>query len=118
MGQADYYKHGGWNVICDRCGFKRKNSDMRMEWDGLFVCADTCWEQDHPQKFIRVQESGIAAPIIRDDPPPTYLDVCYIYQIQAYSGLGASGCMASGIHNIPFLFLKTLADSTPQDNGG
>lgn len=53
MGQSDYYKPNDFNRICDRCGFKRKASETREEWNGLIVCADTCWEPRHPQEFVR-----------------------------------------------------------------
>lgn len=43
------YKSGDYLVICDRCGFKRYASDCKMTWDGWFVCADTCYEEKHPQ---------------------------------------------------------------------
>ncbi len=42
------YKAGDYLVICDQCGFQRYASECRMSWDGLFVCADTCWEEKHP----------------------------------------------------------------------
>ena len=52
MGQADYYAHGDFNRICDRCGFKFKASQTRMEWNGLIVCHE-CYEERHPQDFVR-----------------------------------------------------------------
>ena len=44
-----------WKAICDRCGFERWNHQIRLEWNGLRVCADTCWEPRHPQDLIRVR---------------------------------------------------------------
>lgn len=52
-GQADFYLHGSFNRICDRCGKKRKARDTREEWNGLIVCTDGCWEIRHPQDFVR-----------------------------------------------------------------
>lgn len=43
------YVVGDYLVICDRCGFQRLASECRMTWDNLFVCADTCFEEKHPQ---------------------------------------------------------------------
>lgn len=43
------YIAGDYLVICDQCGFQKHASECRMSWDGLFVCADTCWEEKHPQ---------------------------------------------------------------------
>jgi len=50
---ANNYVHGDHNFICDRCGFKRKFSEMRKEWTGLWVCTDTCWEARHPQDLLK-----------------------------------------------------------------
>jgi hypothetical protein len=76
MGRADYYKRGSWNVICDRCGFKYKAEDLRMEWDGLMVCAEKCWEPRQPQDFLR----GIADPIA---PPWTRAQGQFTYTASA-----------------------------------
>ena len=34
--------------VCDRCGFRVKYLDMRMEWTGFKVCSE-CFEPKHPQ---------------------------------------------------------------------
>jgi len=52
MGRADYYKHGDNNVICDRCGFKYKASQLKKEWNGLWTCPFD-WEPRHPQDLIK-----------------------------------------------------------------
>lgn len=45
------------NAICDRCGFKYKLSQLRMEYTNLMVChgpeTNHCWEPRHPQEYIR-----------------------------------------------------------------
>jgi hypothetical protein len=38
MVNDNYYKHGSWNVICQRCGFKHKAEEVKKEWTGLTVC--------------------------------------------------------------------------------
>lgn len=43
---------GMWNAICDRCGRKFKNVDLKEEWNGLIVCR-TCYEPRHPQDFLK-----------------------------------------------------------------
>jgi len=45
------YHPGDHYVICDQCGFRRLASECRMQWDGLFVCADTCYDEKHPLLF-------------------------------------------------------------------
>jgi hypothetical protein len=75
MGAADYYKHGDWNVICDRCGFKRKASQCR--YDGydrnLFVCADRCYDPPHPLDRPYITPDNPHVPIVRPDPTVEYL---------------------------------------------
>jgi len=60
------FKSGQWNVICDRCGFKRKSNDVREEWTGLMVCEE-CWEPRHPQDFIRSIPDDQTVPFTRPD---------------------------------------------------
>ena len=52
MGKADFYEPGGWNVVCERTGHKRKASMCRKEWNNLIV-QKSSWEPRHPQDFIR-----------------------------------------------------------------
>ena len=53
MSRPDSYLKGDWNVICDYCGTKKKQSQCRLTWDNYLVCSDTCWEPRHPQDFVR-----------------------------------------------------------------
>lgn len=59
MGKSDYFAPGKWNVICDQCGFKFKNDQLRKDWRGLMLChgggTTGCWEPRHPQDFVRGQ---------------------------------------------------------------
>lgn len=34
--------------VCDRCGFRTRYLEMRMEWTGFKVCSE-CYEPKHPQ---------------------------------------------------------------------
>lgn len=72
MGKRDYYKRGDWNAICDRCGIKYKASELKMEWDNLFVC-DDCWEVRHPQDFVRGLRDDQTVPIARPRPPDLFI---------------------------------------------
>ena len=56
---------GTWNAICDRCGRKRKNYDLRMTWDNLWVCSDTCWDPRQPQDFVEGHADDQTVPIVR-----------------------------------------------------
>ena len=42
--------------ICDQCGFKKRKSKTRKMWNGLIVCADTCYETRHPQDFLKSKQ--------------------------------------------------------------
>lgn len=52
MGARDYYAKGQWNCWCPVCGFKRKSGEMRLRWDGVYVCEQD-WEPRQPQDFVR-----------------------------------------------------------------
>ena len=73
MGSRDFFKLGDWNAICDRCGFKRKASEMKLEWDGLRVCSE-CWEPRHPQDFVRGVPDNQAVAWTRPPPPDIFLN--------------------------------------------
>lgn len=67
------YLKGDYNVICDRCGFKKKASEEALEWDNLFVCKDTCWEPRQPQDFVRAVPDMKPVPIARPDAPYNFI---------------------------------------------
>ncbi|HET7832363.1 MAG TPA: hypothetical protein VFK88_05310, partial [Gallionella sp.] len=43
---------GDSNAICDCCGFKVKQSQLRKRWDGAMVCSKD-FEVRHPQDFMK-----------------------------------------------------------------
>jgi hypothetical protein len=74
MGHADYYRSGTYNGICDRCGSKFKFSDLKLEWDGLYVCtANGCWEPRQPQDYVKGVRDDMSVPVSRPDQPPVYI---------------------------------------------
>ena len=74
MGHADYLRHGTYNGICDRCGSKFKFSDLKLEWDGLYVCtANGCWEPRQPQDYVKGVMDDMSVPVSRPDQPPVYI---------------------------------------------
>lgn len=77
IGQADYYKHGDHNAICDSCGFKFKASELRKTWDGRMVCADD-FEERHPQDTIRPRPESRKLPWTRPEPETRYKTVAAI----------------------------------------
>ena len=79
MGHADYYRSGTYNGICDRCGSKFKFSDLKLEWDGLYVCtANGCWEPRQPQDYVKGVRDDMAVPVSRPDQPNVFLDTIYV----------------------------------------
>ena len=79
MGHADYLRNGDYNAICDRCGSKFKFSDLKLEWDGLYVCtANGCWEPRQPQDYVKGVRDDMAVPVSRPDQPNVFLDTIYV----------------------------------------
>ena len=52
MSKKDVFVLGDWNAICDRCGFKYKASELRLEWNNLRTCEE-CWEPRQPQDLLK-----------------------------------------------------------------
>lgn len=70
MPKRNYYKPGDWNAICDRCGFKFKASELKLEWTGLRVC-EKDFELRHPLDFMRAKTDKISVPWTRPDTTET-----------------------------------------------
>lgn len=70
MGRADFYRHGDYNVQCERTGFKAKRSQCRKQWDNRIVLKDH-WEPRQPQDFLRSKPDKQTVP----DPRPEGADV-------------------------------------------
>lgn len=48
---------------CSRCGFKRRLTELRLEWTGYRVCSDTCWDAKPPElKPPVVRPEGMPVP--------------------------------------------------------
>lgn len=71
------YISGQYNVTCDVCSRKIKSGKARKRWDGFLVCADTCWEQRHPQDFVRAKQDKIYVPDTRPIPTLVFVTVPY-----------------------------------------
>jgi len=76
---SNFYKRGSWNLVCDRCSKKIKADESKLEWTGFIVCND-CYEQRHPQDFVKAKIDKIIVPYIRP-PSDTYIVVPYIFYI-------------------------------------
>ena len=79
------YYPGRWWVVCDRCGFKRYNTDVRKTWNGLIVCADTCYDGprdplDKPPP-LRPERPSVPDPRPRYNDRPTVLETTEVTSI-------------------------------------
>jgi hypothetical protein len=74
MGRADELRLGDWNARCDRCGAKRKGSELRLTWDNLYVCPEH-WEPRQPQDFVRSILENPNPPFVRN-PLDTFIGLC------------------------------------------
>lgn len=58
-----------YRALCQSCGFKFWNYELRQRWDGLWVCkAD--FEYRHPGDFYRTRNDTHKLPFILSDTPP------------------------------------------------
>lgn len=73
MGHADFWKPRDPNAICDECGFKYKQSELRRRWDGLMVCKQD-WEPRQPQDFVRGVQDQKPLPFTRPEAPDTFIN--------------------------------------------
>lgn len=74
MGKRDYFKLGDHNAVCYVCGFERKASEMRLRWDGVYVCQED-WEIRQPQDFVKGAEEGTSPAWTQPEAPNTFIGV-------------------------------------------
>jgi hypothetical protein len=76
-GRASHYTRGAWKVTCDRCGHDFKSTQLRLEWTGLRVCSgagsNDCWEERHPQDFVRGKPDRQSPPWTRAAPADVFI---------------------------------------------
>ena len=68
----DTFVLGDSNAICDVCGFKHKQSQLKKRWDGAMVC-DKDFELRHPQDLIRPRPERQHVQNARVEPARRYL---------------------------------------------
>ncbi|SRR5260221_13925914 len=96
-----WWKSGSWNTLCDRCGFKFKAENLKLEWDGLMVCND-CWEIRHPQELIRPIQDQNKLPWTRPEATDVFINPtalgpgCTVLNSQAVAGIAVAGCAIAG----------------------
>jgi len=109
MSYFSRYDKGEWSVLCDVCGRKFRNQDLRQRWDGLKTCSDD-WEPRQPQDFVR----GVAdyqAPVwTRPEPADQFRTVTIIYDDYGnplMPAVAQEATVTIGVHK--FRFVPTLS---------
>lgn len=69
---STYFKPGAYSVLCDRTGFKVKNTQAQKEWTGSTVRLQS-WERRHPQDLIRSVEDHQDVPDPNPEPEDSFL---------------------------------------------
>lgn len=64
-----------WRAICDRCGGKKWNHELRKEWTGFMVCRDGCFETRNQQDFVRGKADRQVVPWTRPEPEEIFLTI-------------------------------------------
>lgn len=77
MGRADFWQRGSWNMICQVCGFKYKNTDMKLRWDNIWCCPED-WEVRQPQDFVRGIKDQMSVPYAVPEPPDHFIGDQYL----------------------------------------
>lgn len=91
-----WWKSGEWNSLCDVCGFKYKNNELRLRWDGLMVCSKD-WEMRHPQDLIRPLPAEAAPQWTRSESEDQFVPaVCTVEGRQGLADYGEANCAIVG----------------------
>lgn len=80
------YSSGDWNTICDVCGRRYKDTDLRKRWDGLMVCSQD-FEERQPQDFVRARADQMAVPWSRPEGADTFVPINYTPSINETNNL-------------------------------
>lgn len=74
-----------WNAICDVCGFKFKNYQLRKRWDGLMVCSAD-WEPRHPLDFYKPRAPRAPIPWARPEPQDGQIQIGWPSPVNGTNG--------------------------------
>lgn len=105
------YVPGRWIAICDVCGFRFYNTELKKDWRGLMVDAG-CFETRHPQDFLRVPADNPAVPWTRPESEDVFITVCYIWQRTGYADIGTANCARADDTSMPYALALQLASGT------
>lgn len=108
---ANYYKHGSWNAVCDRCGFEYKADQLRKDWQGLMVCRDD-WEPRHDLDYIRTRPERGATPWSRPEPEDDEVEICYLWERSSYADMATADCATADTTTFSYAYLLALSQGT------
>ena len=64
-------KDGDWLAHCDGCGRKSYFSDLKIDWQGFYMCANDWDEKPWLFKQRNIAAEKISVPVIRKQSLPT-----------------------------------------------
>lgn len=101
-------------ATCDSCGFKYRASQIKLRWDGLYVCpAD--WEPRHPQDYVEAKQDKIVADIQRPPPEEIFIEfLCNLINSQGRADYGVADCARADV-NFPDEMLPCYTDTSVAD---
>ena len=67
------YIPGDHKMVCGRCGFFGRRSEMIREWTGLWVHITPCHEPRNPQLDVKALHDKISVDVARPDSDPVYV---------------------------------------------
>jgi hypothetical protein len=90
------FQPGNHWVVCQRCHFDYRESDVRKDYNGLIVC-EGCYEPRHEQDFNRaVKENSAAQGLVNPrETLYTFVSVYYIFT-DARAGIARAGLSRAG----------------------
>ena len=68
------YVPGKWLAICDVCGFRYYNDELKKDWRGLMVCTKD-YEPRHPQDFLKVRGDRQSVPWVRPEATDIFIPI-------------------------------------------
>lgn len=98
MAKKTSWKSGQWNVICDVCGFKKKSGEVKLRWDGLYVCKED-WEPRHSLDFIRAVPDDQSVPFTRPEAEDQFQEPACTSR-RSVAGVAIAGCAITGYDTV------------------
>jgi len=102
------YIPGRYLAICDVCGLRFYNTDLRKDWRGLMVDS-ACFETRHPQDFLRVPVDNPAVPWVRPEGEDDLILVCYVWERTSYAEVATADCARADNVDISYALAASLA---------